>query len=116
VYDRGVRLQTDTKALVLSVLAHGPKHGYGIAKAIRELSDGALKLGEGQLYPALHALEEANWVTAQWDSNGDQSRRIYAITPAGQAELATRVKRWAAFAEGVAKVLPAMPPTPEMAS
>ena len=101
-----MRLQTDTKALVLSVLAQGPKHGYGIAKAIRETSNGVLKLGEGQLYPALHALEEAAWVTAEWEAMGEQSRRIYAITPQGRAELTRRVARWSEFADGVAKVLP----------
>jgi PadR family transcriptional regulator PadR len=109
-----MRLQTDTKALVLSVLAHGPMHGYGIAKAIREMSDGVLKLGEGQLYPALHALEEGGWVTAEWEAIGEQPRRIYAITPGGQAELARRVSRWSAFAGGVAKVLPCELPTPEV--
>jgi len=101
-----MRLQTDTKALVLSVLAHGQKHGYGIAKAIRETSDGVLKLGEGQLYPALHALEEAGWVTAEWEAVGEQPRRIYAITTEGRTELARRVARWSEFAGGVAKVLP----------
>jgi len=101
-----MRLQTDTKALVLSVLAHGQNHGYGIAKSIRETSDGVLKLGEGQLYPALHALEEAGWVTAEWEATGEQPRRIYKITPQGRAELAHRVARWSAFAGGVAKVLP----------
>jgi DNA-binding PadR family transcriptional regulator len=109
-----MRLQTDTKALVLSVLANGPKHGYGIAKAIRENSDGVLKLGEGQLYPALHALEDEGWVTAEWDSNGDQSRRIYAITPAGSEELSRRAERWNAFATGVAKIMPSLSPATEV--
>lgn len=106
MYDRLMRLQTDTKALVLSVLAQGSKHGYGIAKAIRETSDGVLKLGEGQLYPTLHALEEGGWVTAEWEAVGEQPRRIYSITPEGLAELSRRVARWCAFADGVAKVLP----------
>jgi PadR family transcriptional regulator len=109
VYDGWVRLQTDTKALVLSVLAEGPKHGYGVAKAIRELSDGALKLGEGQLYPALHALEEASWVTAEWEAVGEHPRRIYSITPEGRAELTRRAARWSVFAGGVAKILSSVP-------
>jgi DNA-binding PadR family transcriptional regulator len=109
-----MRLQTDTKALVLSVLANGEKHGYGIAKAIRETSCGVLKLGEGQLYPALHALEEAGWVTAEWEAAGEQPRRIYAITAEGKAELGRRVARWSAFADGVAKVLPSALPTSEV--
>ncbi len=114
MYDGAVRLQTDTKALVLSVLAQGPNHGYGVAKSIRERSGGALKLGEGQLYPALHTLEEAGWVTAEWDAVGEQARRIYAITPAGRVELSRRAARWTAFADGVAKILPAVGPIPEV--
>ena len=109
-----MRLQTDTKALVLSVLANGPKHGYGIAKAIRENSDGALKLGEGQLYPALHSLEEEGWVIAEWEAVGEQSKRIYSITPAGSEELVRRAARWNAFANGVAKILPISPSVAEV--
>lgn len=100
-----MRLQTDVKALVLSVLAHGPNHGYGIAKTVRERSEGVLKLGEGQLYPALHALEEAGWVTATWEGDGEQKRKTYSITPAGLSELQGRAAKWDAFAEGVSKVL-----------
>ena len=60
--------------------------GYGIAKAIRETSDGVLKLGEGQLYPALHALEEAGWVTAEWGvTAGNRRARYYRLTAANAA-------------------------------
>ncbi len=100
-----MRLQTDVKALVLSVLAQGPNHGYGVAKTVREKSNGVLKLGEGQLYPALHALEEDGFVTSDWEGEGEQKRRTYAITPAGRAELEGRAARWGAFTDGVAKVL-----------
>jgi len=100
-----MRLQTDTKALVLSVLAHGANHGYGIAKTVREGSGGVLKLGEGQLYPTLHSLEEAGFVTSGWEGDGEQKRRIYSITPAGRSDLAARAARWNSFTEGVSKIL-----------
>ncbi len=116
MYNGRMRLQSDTKALVLSVLDRGPKHGYGVAKTIRESSNGVLRLGEGQLYPALHALEEAGWVTADWEPGAEPPRRIYAITPAGRAELARRAARWSSFVDGVAKVMPSVPLAPEAGS
>ncbi|MDR3688051.1 MAG: helix-turn-helix transcriptional regulator [Fimbriimonas sp.] len=108
-----MRYQTDIKALVLSVLAQGPNHGYGIAKTVRERSDGVLKLGEGQLYPALHALEEAGLVTSGWEGDGDQKRRTYSITSSGLLELKARTARWGAFAEGVGKVFDLSAAEPE---
>ncbi len=97
--------RTDTKALVLAALADGPKHGYAIAKTVRETSDGLLKLGEGQLYPALYALEAEGWVVGEWDPE-DANRRVYRLTDEGRGELAQRISRWHDFANAVARVLP----------
>ena len=101
-------MQTDMKAVVLGVLATGPRHGYAIAKEVREQSGGMLKLGEGQLYPTLYHLEEQGWVVAEWENeDSDQPRRIYRITEDGLAELAVRAERWHQFTESVAKLMPA---------
>jgi DNA-binding PadR family transcriptional regulator len=109
-----MRLQTDMKAVILGVLASGPRHGYAIAKAIREQSEGALKIGEGQLYPALYALEEQGWVVAEWENvDTDQPRRIYRLTESGSAELQVRAETWHKFAEGVAKLIPPPASQPE---
>ncbi len=99
--------------MILGVLSAGPRHGYGIAKAVREETGGVLKLGEGQLYPALYALEEQGWVSAEWENeDSDQPRRIYRITDEGRAELAARAERWHLFTQGVAKLIPAAPANP----
>ena len=99
--------RTDTRALVLATLAEGPRHGYGIARAIRELSSEVLKLGEGQLYPVLHDLEEQGLVTAEWEmQEGDPPRRVYALTEKGRSELVARAEKWHAYAAAVANVLP----------
>lgn len=99
--------RTDTRALVMATLADGPRHGYGIAKAIRELSDEVLKLGEGQLYPVLHDLEEQGFVVAEWEmQDGDPPRRVYALTSKGRTELEARAKKWHSYAAAVANVLP----------
>jgi DNA-binding PadR family transcriptional regulator len=102
--------RTDTRALVLAVLAEGPRHGYAISRTIREISSEVLKLGEGQLYPVLHDLEDQGLVVAEWEmQEGDPPRKVYALTEAGRSELAKRAARWHAFAEAVAAVLPKSP-------
>ena len=97
--------RTDTKALVMAALAGGPKHGYAVAKAVREATGGTLKIGEGQLYPALYELEKQGWATAEWDEEVPD-RRVYRLTDEGRGELARRASAWHAFADAVAVVLP----------
>jgi DNA-binding PadR family transcriptional regulator len=102
--------RTDTRALVLAILRDGPTHGYGISKSIRERSGSALKLGEGQLYPILHELEETGCVTAEWEmQEGDPPRRVYALTEKGVKELSERAKKWSDFADAVGSVLSVAP-------
>ncbi len=100
-----MRFRTDTKALVMAALADGPKHGYAVAKVVREATNGRLRIGEGQLYPALYALEEEGWAVGEWDEE-DANRRVYRLTDEGRAELARRSAEWHAFAGAVAQVLP----------
>jgi PadR family transcriptional regulator, regulatory protein PadR len=99
--------QTALDLLVLTVLGRrGPVHGYGIATAIEELSDEALRIDEGSLYPALHRMEEAGWITADWTITENKRRaRIYQLTRAGKKQLAAETERWTGFSAGVARVL-----------
>jgi PadR family transcriptional regulator len=99
--------QTALDLLVLTVLGRrGPVHGYGIASAIEELSDEALRIDEGSLYPALHRMEEAGWITADWTITENKRRaRIYQLTRAGKKQLAAETERWTGFSAGVARVL-----------
>jgi transcriptional regulator len=99
--------QTALDLLVLTVLGRrGPLHGYGIANAIEDLSDEALRIDEGSLYPALHRMEEAGWITASWTVTENKRRaRIYQMTRAGKKQLAAESDRWTNFSAGVARVL-----------
>jgi transcriptional regulator len=99
--------QTALDVLVLTILSRrGPSHGYGIANAIQELSDEALKVEEGSLYPALHRMEEAGWIAASWTVTENKRRaRIYRISRAGSKQLAAETERWNSFSAGVARVL-----------
>jgi len=77
--------QTALDLLVLTVLSHrAPLHGYGIATAIEELSEEALRVEEGSLYPALHRMEEAGWIAAEWTVTENKRRaRVYRLTRGG---------------------------------
>jgi PadR family transcriptional regulator PadR len=99
--------QTALDLLVLTVLGRrAPLHGYGIASAIEELSDEALRIDEGSLYPALHRMEEAGWISAEWTVTENKRRaRIYQLTRAGKKQLAAETDRWTNLSTGVARVL-----------
>jgi PadR family transcriptional regulator PadR len=91
--------------LVLGVLRNGPTHGYGLIVRLREQSDGAFDLPEGTIYPALQRLERAGRVESAWSSESGRRRRVYALTPAGEAALQAARADWAAFARGMQAVL-----------
>lgn len=99
--------QSALDLLVLTILnRRGPLHGYGIANAIQELSDEALRIEEGSLYPALHRMEEAGWITAEWKVTENKRRaRIYRISRAGNKQLTAETERWSNYSAGVARVL-----------
>ena len=99
--------QSALDMLILTVLSQrGPIHGYGIATTIQEISEEALRVDEGSLYPALHRMEEADWITAEWMITENKRRaRIYKISRAGLKQLATEREKWKSFAAGVARVL-----------
>jgi len=74
--------------IVLRVLASGPRHGYGIAQRVREISDDVLQVGESSLYPALQRLLLDNYVRAEWGpSENNRRARFYTLTPAGRKHL-----------------------------
>ena len=99
--------QTALDLLVLTILERrGPQHGYAIAAAIQELSEETLRVEEGSLYPALHRMEEASWIAAEWVVTENKRRaRVYQITRAGKKQLDAETQRWTEFSAGVARVL-----------
>jgi transcriptional regulator len=99
--------QSALDLLVLTILSRrGASHGYGIATAIQEVSEDALRVDEGSLYPALHRMEEAGWVKAEWMITENKRRaRIYRISTAGTKQLADERKSWSSFSAGVERVL-----------
>lgn len=103
---RADALQGALPLLVLKVLVRrGPLHGYGITTQIEAMSD-VLRVEEGSLYPALHRMEEAGWVKAQWVVTDNKRRaRLYEVTVAGRAQLDTQEARWRSVTLAVGQVL-----------
>src|SRR5215471_6250269 len=99
--------QSALDVLILTILERrGPSHGYGIANAIQELSEDALRVDEGSLYPALHRMEESGWIKAEWVVTENRRRaRIYRINRAGAKQLVTETENWNNLSAGVSRVL-----------
>ena len=92
--------------LVLKALESGPMHGWGITLHIQQVSDQVLRVEEGSLYPALHRMEQAGWIVAEWGvSENNRRARYYKLTVAGRKQLAAEEKSWKQLTEAVARVL-----------
>ena len=100
-------LQGSLDVLVLKILSRRPRlHGYLLMNAIKEKSSDVLNVEEGSLYPALHRMEEAGWIRAEWVAK-DQGRRarVYELTAAGKKQLVAEQTRWETVTAAVARVL-----------
>ncbi len=92
--------------LVLKTLAWGPWHGYAIARWIATVSEDALQIEEGSLYPALYRLERKGWIAAEWGLSESKRRvKLYQLTDTGRERLAVATAQWSRFTEAVGKVL-----------
>jgi PadR family transcriptional regulator PadR len=90
--------------LVLSTLAAGPAHGYGIVDALRHRSGGTFDLAEGTVYPALYRLERRGLVTSRWE-HAARRRRVYRLTPRGVGQLSDERDRWERYVRAMEAVL-----------
>lgn len=93
--------------LVLRTLASaGPMHGYAITAHIQAVSQDALRIEEGSLYPALHRMEQDGWLRSSWGTTEkNREARFYAITPKGRRQLEAEQESWSRLSEGVSRVL-----------
>ena len=100
-------LQGSLDLLVLKILSRRPRlHGYAIMSAIKDGSGEVLRAEEGSLYPALHRMEEAGWIRAEWILKDTGRRaRIYELTNEGKKQLGAEESRWQAVTAAVNRVL-----------
>ncbi|MFI5387204.1 MAG: PadR family transcriptional regulator [Fimbriimonadales bacterium] len=98
--------KTDLETVVLGTLQGKSMHGYEISKRIAAKSEGLLRIGEGQLYPTLHKLEQQGLVTAEWiPQEGKPSRKVYSLTESGLAKLAEKRKGWEQFSQSIGAII-----------
>src|SRR5512143_2014364 len=102
-------LQGTLDTLVLKTLSWGPRHGYAVARWIKDTSDGAILVEDRALYVSLHRLEERGWVESQWGlSENNRKAKYYQLTARGRAQLRAETTRWTTYAQAVFKVLGAV--------
>jgi PadR family transcriptional regulator PadR len=100
-----MNLKGSLPLVILHTLSHGPKHGYRIAKIIKNSSEGVLNIAEGTLYPTLHDLEKRGLIEAFEDTVKGRTRRCYRLTVAGEKELAKQRQEWNEYAHAMDRVL-----------
>lgn len=98
--------KTRGRFMVLLALAHGPKHGYEVARYLEETSGGYFSLSFGALYPVLHRLEKDKLVSATWQDAGTlRKKKVYALTARGRAALTQERDDYEAFTLAFARLL-----------
>jgi PadR family transcriptional regulator PadR len=100
-------LQGALDLLILKTLSQlGAMHGYGIVMHIERVTDELINVEEGSLYPALHRMEQNEWVRAEWAvTEAGRRAKFYSLTAAGRKQLATREKNWEQVVKGVQAIL-----------
>jgi PadR family transcriptional regulator, regulatory protein PadR len=101
-------LQGTLDLLILKTLSLAPMHGWGLTHRIEQLSQDALQVGQGSIYPALVRLEQRGWIDTEW-RNTENSRRAkyYRLTAAGRRALRNEVASWQRFVSAVGLILAA---------
>jgi PadR family transcriptional regulator PadR len=99
-------LQGTLDLLILKTIAREPLHGWGISKRIQLLSDEALSVGQGSLYPALHRLEHQGWIKAAWKASDlGRDAKFYTLTREGRQQLERELKTWQRLSSAVELLL-----------
>ena len=92
--------------LIMKLLSWGPVHGYGLVKAMRQATDGALEIEDGALYPALHRLQARGWIRSEWGvSENNRKAKYYELTSDGRRQLRKEVSSWARISDAVWKIV-----------
>jgi transcriptional regulator len=87
-------LQGTLDMLILNTLALASLHGVGIARRIEQVTRGTFSVKAGSLFPALHRMEDAGWVSSDWGETGGRRAKFYRLLPAGRRQLDKETARW----------------------
>jgi len=101
-------LQGTLDVLILKVLALQPMHGLGISNRIAQVTSNTFLVKPGSLFPALHRMEEAGWLTSSWgESEKNRRAKFYRLTTAGRRQLKQETDLWARISAAMARALKA---------
>ena len=99
-------LQGTLDVLILKVLALEPMHGLGISRRIAQVTGGTFQVKPGSLFPALHRMEEAGWLSSNWgESENSRRAKYYRLTKAGIRQLRQETEQWARISAAMASAL-----------
>jgi PadR family transcriptional regulator PadR len=92
--------------LILKVIALGPVHGYAIAQRLEQVSRGVVQVPEGSLYPALHRLENRDFLAADWkETETGREAKFYRLTRKGRKQLETEAASWQRLIDAIGLIL-----------
>ncbi len=92
--------------LILKILSLGPMHGWAISHRLEQVSNEALGVSVGSLYPALHKLEQGGWIAAEWKTSELGKRaKYYTLTRRGRAHLNKEMANWERLSTAIGIVL-----------
>lgn len=99
-------VQGTLDVLVLKTLSWGPRHGYGVARWIREMTEEELVVEDRALYVALHRLEARGWIEAEWGvSENNRRAKYYRLTGVGLTQLQAQTEQWTRYVAAVNRIL-----------
>ena len=105
---RASLLQGTLDLLILKALSTGELHGLGVSRRVEQLTGGTFVVQPGSLFPALHRLEEAGWLEADWQpSENNRRAKYYRLTRAGKKQLGEETAQWNRIALAIARALEA---------
>jgi transcriptional regulator len=106
VTDSAALLPGTLDLLILKAVSLGRLHGYGVLLRIQQITDGALQVQQGALYPALYRLEQQGLIDSDWGTSDNNRRaKFYRLTTAGRARLGTQTASWNRLADAIAMAL-----------
>ena len=101
-------LQGTLDLLILRALGAGELHGLGVSRRIDQMTQGTFVVKPGSLFPALHRMEEAGWLSSFWgDSENNRRAKFYRLTRAGRAQLDVEIRQWQIIVLAMANALKA---------
>jgi len=101
-------LQGTLDLLILKAIGEAEMHGLGISRRIEQITRGTFQVKPGSLFPALHRMQEAGWLTSFWgESENNRRAKYYRRTKAGERQVGIEAKQWKMIAEAMASALKA---------